>query len=143
MRSAAWTKRGDNFVISQTRGKWFKFPAPQWPHRRPFCERDALDHIFFGEVEYNVRAHAFRHLAANRVGLDRDGQARTFQFCSNCCAQADRALISTRASNFCAVASARETRHSALAFCKRLIARSRCSSLGTVRLGRMTISLKL
>ena len=52
-------------------------------------------------------------------------------------------LISTRVSNFCAVASARETRHNSLAFCKRLIARSRFSSLGIVRLGRITISLKV
>ena len=46
-------------------------------------------------------------------------------------------------SKFCAVASARDTRHNSLAFCRRAIARSRLSSLGIVRLGRRTISLKL
>src|ERR1700741_2292556 len=49
----------------------------------------------------------------------------------------------TRGSNICVIPKARETRHNALAFCKRLIARSRLSSLGIVRLGRMAISLKL
>src|SRR5437016_13406076 len=56
---------------------------------------------------------------------------------------ADALPTSTRGSNICVVARARETKHNALAFCKRLIARSRFSSSRIVRLGRMTISLKL
>src|ERR1700674_1153045 len=44
---------------------------------------DTLHDIFFGEIEHNVRTHAFCHLATKRVRLDRDDQARAPQFCSS------------------------------------------------------------